>query len=114
MAKFCDVVGYAETRECRPGIWEETITERPYYGDVLRNTRRLEGADTINGDVTLNNRISIVADPYAYQHFLAIRYVKWMGVSWKVTNVEVQSPRLLLTIGGVYNGPRARPAGTSD
>ena len=66
MAKFCDVVGYAETRECRPGIWEETITERPYYGDVLRNTRRLEGADTINGDVALNNRISIVADPYAF------------------------------------------------
>ena len=104
MAKFCDVVGYAETRERRPGIWEETITERPYYGDVLRNTRRLEGADTINGDVTLNNRISIVADPYAYQHFLAIRYVKWMGVSWKVTNVEVQSPRLVLTIGGAYSG----------
>ena len=99
MAKFCDVVGYAETRECRPGIWEEIITERPYYGDVLRNTRRLEGADTINGDVTLNNRISIVADPYAYQHFLAIRYVKWM-----VTNVEVQSPRLVLTIGGAYSG----------
>ena len=104
MAKLCYVVGYAETRECRPGIWEETITERPYYGDVLRNTRRLEGADTINGDVTLNNRISIVADPYAYQHFLAIRYVKWMGVSWKVTNVEVQSPRLVLTIGGAYSG----------
>lgn len=104
MAKFCDVVGYAETRECRPGIWEEMITERPYYGDVLRNTRRLEGADTINGDVTLNNRISIVADPYAYQHFLAIRYVKWMGVSWKVTNVEVQRPRLVLTIGGAYSG----------
>lgn len=104
MAKFCDVVGYAETRECRPGIWEEIITERQYYGDVLRNTRRLEGADTINGDVALNNRISIVADPYAYQHFLAIRYVKWMGVSWKVTNIEVQSPRLVLTIGGVYSG----------
>lgn len=104
MAKFCDVVGYAETRELRPGIWEEIITERPYYGDVLRNTRRLEGADTINGDVALNNRISIVADPYAYQHFLAIRYVKWMGVSWKVTNVEVQRPRLVLTIGGAYSG----------
>lgn len=105
MAKFCDVVGYAETRECRPGIWEEIITERQYYGDILRNTRRLEGADAaINGNVALNNRISIVADPYAYQHFLAIRYVKWMGVSWKVTNVEVQSPRLILTIGGAYSG----------
>ena len=104
MAKFYDVVGYAETHESSPGIWKETITERLYYGDVLRNTRRLEGADSINGDVVLNNRISIVADPYAYQHFLAIRYVKWMGAFWKVTNVEVQSPRLVLTIGGTYNG----------
>lgn len=104
MAKFYDVVGYAETHESSPGVWKEIITERPYYGDVLRNTRRLEGADSINGDVVLNNRISIVVDPYAYQHFLAIRYVKWMGASWKVTNVEVQSPRLVLTIGGAYNG----------
>lgn len=105
MAKFYDRIGYAETLETKPGVWEEIITERPYYGDVTRNYRRLENGESVNDDVVINNTISIVADPYAYQHFLAMRYVRWMGVKWKVTNVEVQSPRLLLTIGGVYNGP---------
>lgn len=105
MAKFYGQLGYAETLETSPGVWKETITERNYAGDVLRNTRKLEAGESINDNVVVNNSLSIVADPYAYQHFFAIRYVRWMGTLWKVTNVEVQSPRLLLTIGGVYNGP---------
>ena len=105
MAKFYGQVGYADTAETRPGIWEETIVERNYAGDVLRNTRKLEAGESIIDNVVINNSLSIVADPYAYAHFFAIRYVRWMGALWKVTNVEVQSPRLLLTIGGVYNGP---------
>ena len=105
MAKFYGQVGFAETQETRPGIWEEIVTERNHYGDVLSNIRKLEPGQSINDDVTLNNKLSIVADPYAQQHFFAIRFVRWMGALWKVTNVEVQSPRLILTIGGVYNGP---------
>lgn len=105
MAKFYGQVGFAETQETRPGIWEEIITERNHYGDVLSNIRKLEPGQSINDDVTLNNKLSIVADPYAQQHFFAIRFVRWMGALWKVTNVEVQSPRLILTIGGIYNGP---------
>lgn len=105
MAKFYGQVGFAETQETRPGIWEEFITERNHYGDVLPNIRKLEPGQSINDDVTLNNKLSIVADPYAQQHFFAIRFVRWMGALWKVTNVEVRSPRLILTIGGVYNGP---------
>lgn len=104
MAKFYGAVGYVETSETTPGVWEEIITERTYYGDVTKNSRRLEGGENLNDNIALNNFISIVADPYAVQHFFAIRYVKWMGASWRVTNVEVQSPRLILTIGGVYNG----------
>lgn len=105
MAKFYGQVGFAETQETRPGIWEEIVTERNHYGDVLSNIRKLEPGQSINDDVTLNNKLSIVADPYAQQHFFAIRFVRWMGALWKVTNVEVQSPRLILTIGGIYNGP---------
>lgn len=105
MAKFYDAVGYVETVETRPGIYEEVATERNYYGDVIRNTRRLETGESVNDNVVLNNSISIVGDAYADQHFFAIRYVRWMGSVWKVTNVEVQRPRLILTIGGVYNGP---------
>lgn len=104
MARFHGKVGYSETEETRPGVYEEVITERWYYGDVTRNTRRFESSDQVNTNVVINNMISIVADVYANGHFNNIRYVEWMGSKWKVTNVEVQRPRLLLTLGDVYNG----------
>ena len=103
MAKYCGNVGYAETVETSPGVFKETITVRKYYGDVIRNTRRLESGDHVNDNVNVNNTISIVADAYANLHFFAIRYVEWMGSKWKVSSVEVQRPRLILTIGGIYN-----------
>lgn len=104
MAKYYDAIGYVDkTVEVRPGVWEEQIIERPYTGDVIKNTRRLEGGDQVNDNLNVNNTISIVADAYAFQNFFAIRYAMWMGVKWKVKTVEVQSPRLLLTLGGVYN-----------
>lgn len=103
MAKFYGNIGYGETVETRPGVWEEKITERNYYGDVLQFNRRWETGEHLNDDLNINNKISIVADPFAYQNFHAIRYVEWMGAKWKVTNVEVQYPRLILTVGGVYS-----------
>lgn len=105
MAKFHGVIGYAENKETSSGVFEEAFTRKNAYGDVIRNNRKLENGNHLNDDLSLNNQISIVADPYAAKHFFAIRYVEWMGVKWKVTNVEVQPPRLILTIGGVYNGP---------
>ena len=103
MAKFYGVIGYAETKETAPGVWREVITERSYYGDVIRNTRRWESSEHLNDDLNVNNLISIVADAYANENFFAMRYITWMGSKWKVTNVEVQRPRLILTIGGLYN-----------
>lgn len=105
MAKFHGVVGYIETEEISPGVWEEVVHEHRYRGDVTRNTRRWETGESINDNLLINNTISIVADDYAYMHLFAVRYVEWMGSKWKVTNVEVQRPRLILTIGGLYNGP---------
>ena len=107
MAKFYGVVGFAETVETAPSKWEEQITTRRYYGDLVRNTRRLEASGGTNDNINVANQISIVADPYANQNFHAMRYVKFMGTAWKITNVEVQFPRLLLTIGGEYNGEQA-------
>lgn len=103
--KYCGMIGFASTEETEPGIWEEQITERTYYGDVIKNTKRNENSDHLNDNITINNSISIVADPYAYEHFFAIRYASWMGSLWEVSNVEVQRPRLILTLGGMYNGP---------
>lgn len=104
MAKWYGVIGYAETVETEPGIWLETFTERNYYGDLLRNTRKLQSASQVNDSINISNQISIVADPYAYQNFHTMRYAEFMGTKWKITDVEVQYPRLVLSIGGVYNG----------
>nr|DAT83159.1 MAG TPA: hypothetical protein [Caudoviricetes sp.] len=104
MAKFYGKIGYAENVETRPGVWRPTITEREYFGDLVRNTRRLESASQINDNINISNEISIVADPYAYQNFHSMRYVEFMGAKWKISSVEVQYPRLILSIGGVYNG----------
>ena len=104
MSKFYGKVGYAETKETSPGVWDEVITEREYYGDVYRNMRNLQNSGNINDDINVNNQISIVADPYAFKNFHKLRYVTYMGSKWKISGVDVQYPRLILTLGGVYNG----------
>jgi hypothetical protein len=111
MARFCGEIGYGESVETPSGsgVWIDEITERKYYGDVTRNTRQLQERELLNPDITVSNSISVVADAYAVQHFFAIRYVRWAGVLWTVTDVEVQRPRLLLRLGGVYNGPTPVP-----
>lgn len=103
MAKFCGVIGYAITKETEPGIYVEQIIENQYYGDVIRNTRRLREDGKVNDDITISNRFSIIADPFANHNFHAMRYIEFMGAKWKITEVEVQYPRLILSIGGLYN-----------
>lgn len=104
MAKWHGNIGYVETMEVQPGIWKEQVIERQYYGDVTRNTRSLQQSDGVNDNVNISNNISIIADPYANENFHNMRYAQFMGTNWKITNIEVQYPRLILTIGGVYNG----------
>ncbi len=104
MAKFYGSIGYAVTEETTPGVWEEKITERMYYGDLIRNTKKLQSTDQLNDNINIANEISILADPFAYDNFHSMKYVSFMGAKWKITSVEVQYPRLILTIGGVYNG----------
>ena len=104
MAKFYGVIGYAVTKMTEQGIYEEQIVETEYVGDVIRNTRRLRDGSKINDDINISNRISIIADPYAANNFHTMRYVVFMGAKWKISEVEVQYPRLILTLGGLYNG----------
>ena len=104
MAKFYGKVGYIKTVEIEPGIWEEQAIEHPYSGDLVRNTSRYQSSGGVNEDISINNNISIVADPYANENFQHMRYVVFMGTKWKITNAEVQYPRIILTLGGVYNG----------
>ena len=104
MGKWFGKIGYAVTEETTPGVWVEQITEHTYYGDIIRNTRRLQTSDKLNDDINVSNEISIVADPFARDNFHAMRYIEFMGTRWKVSSVEVQYPRLILSLGGVYNG----------
>lgn len=104
MAKYCGKIGYAVSEETSPGVWEEKITELEYYGELIKNTRKLANGENLNDDITVANDVSIVADPFAMEHFYQIRYAVLYSVKWKVSDVEVKSPRLILRLGGVYNG----------
>lgn len=103
MAKYHGAIGFAQSVETAPGMVEEIITERLYFGDVIRNNRRYNSGDVINGQLSISNQLSIVSDPYLRANFHTIRYATYLGTKWKVGNVEVQYPRLILELSEVYN-----------
>ena len=105
MAKWFGKVGYSTTIETAPGVWMDEYTEREYFGDIIRNTSSWSpNSDSTNDDLKVNNQISIVADPFAYQNFQSMKCIEFMGAKWKISSVEPKYPRLILTLGGVYNG----------
>lgn len=104
MPKYFGKVGFAESVETAPGIWEDRIVEHSFYGDVVRDLRRLQNHTKLNDDITITNSFSIVADKYAYANFHKIRYLEYMGTKWKVESVDASTPpRLTLDVGAVYN-----------
>lgn len=104
MAKFYGKIGFAVLMETAPGVWMENITERYYFGDLLRSSRRLQPTDRVNDDVNISNEISILSDAFANDNVNAMRYAIFAGSKWKITDVEILYPRLKLTLGGIYNG----------
>ena len=107
MAKFHGNVGFVENKKTGKGVWEDVVTELPYFGDVLRDSISIENNASLNSGFTVNNMFSLLADDYAMLHFSAIRYLRWGGVAWEVTSVEAKTPRLILRVGGVYHGATA-------
>lgn len=103
--RFSGKVGYGVTVETAPGVHVDQMTEYTYFGDVIRNSLKFQSGESVNNDLSVSNSISIVADAYAREHFFAIRYVVWAGTKWSVIEAELNSPRLILRLGGVYNGP---------
>lgn len=104
MARYFGNVGYVFTTETAPSVYVENAVERPYYGDEIVINRRLDKGEGVNDDVEIGNQFSILADAYAYENFFAIRYITWMGQRWKVSKVTVERPRLLIDVGGLWNG----------
>ena len=110
MARYSGRVGFAEQVETAPDVFKDVITERKYKGDVERDAVRLEEvSDKVNDDLALGNAISLMVDAYGRDHFHAIRYIEWAGVLWKVRSAEVKHPRLIVRMGGKYNGPVPTP-----
>lgn len=107
MPKYSGYVGFGIAKENPEGsgIWVDGIVRRRYYGETIRNYSRNSNGDGLNDNLVLSNQISIVADPFANSHCHSIKYVEFTGSLWKVTSVEVQRPRLILSLGDVYNGP---------
>lgn len=117
MGRFFGEVGYADEQVEDPpgsGIWVDKMIERSYQGDIVRNTRQLVTGEKVNEDITVANSISIVADEYAIEHFFNIKYVRWVGVAWTVPTVESKPPRLILSLGSVYNGPTPAAPGPPE
>jgi hypothetical protein len=107
MARFSGNIGFAVNQEIRPGVWEDVIIARKVFGDVLRNTRKLDDGARVNGNLTIGNTFSIVLDAFVNENIFAIRYVEWKGVLWTCDDIEVVERRLIIRPGGVYNGPKA-------
>lgn len=107
MAKFSGKVGYVIDRETAPGVYMEEAVEFATRGEFVRNAVSVESGENVNSTIQLQNAVSIVADPFARKHYSAIRYLYWAGEYWSVKNIEIDSPRLILRLGGVYNGPKS-------
>lgn len=108
MGRYCGEIGFEQTAELdpidEPGVWSENIVARQYYGDIQRDSMSIQQSKfSINDNIKITNRLSIVADPFAQQNFHSIRYATYNGVKWKVVTVEQAYPRLILTLGEVYN-----------
>ena len=108
MSKWFGKIGYAIQKETEPGIWEDKIVERDYYGDLLTDNRKRQTNNNVLDEITLSNMVSIIADPFAYNNCSCMAYAEIMGARWKISEVEVKQPRLNLAIGGVYNGNTPR------
>ena len=103
MTRYHGYVGYAIDVEAYPGVWEERISEHEYFGDVLKNRINMQQGSVVNAKITISNSISIIADPFAFEHVYAMRYVTYLGKKWSIANVSIERPRLILTLGGLYN-----------
>lgn len=109
MAKFYGPIGFAVSTETEEGsgIYEDVVVERYYRGDVIKAYHKWDHGEHLNSNLTISNTISIVTDPFASENVYRIKYIKWLGGYWEITGIDIQPPRLVLSIGGVYNGPTA-------
>lgn len=106
MAKFSGAIGYALTQEDSPGVWVDTIIEKHYRGDVIVDQRQIQTSEQLNDNIAIDNSISIIANAYAYDNIGIMKYVVWRNIAWKIQSFSIDRPRIVIKIGGIYNGER--------
>ena len=106
MAKYCGLVGIATQQETSPGVWKPVIVEHEVFGDVVRDNVNFQqsSSDQLNDKIKINNQISIIVDPIVMENFSSIIYITYWGAKFKIVTAEVKYPRVLLSMGEVYNG----------
>ena len=105
--RYYGKVGYATPVEIRPGVYKDVMIDRHYFGEVKQSTSKLRESTGVSDSLSIQNIIEVVADEYALGHISQIRYCEFAGQLWKVNRVEVKPPRLILSIGELYLGPKA-------
>lgn len=103
MPKCSGFIGYALTGETQPGVWSETITEKKYYGDIVRDNRRIVDQGEINGSINISNNISVISNSFMMSNMAFMRYITFMNSKWKISSVDIKPPRIIITLGGLYN-----------
>ena len=104
MTKFYGKIGFVLMEETSPDVWESIETAKDYFGDLVRNQRRWSNGESVNENLDVSNEISILLDDFLQENIGALKWVEVMGAKWKVNSISIEYPRIVLTLGGVYNG----------
>lgn len=110
MAKFHGIIGFVDSKR-QNGVYKYDVTEKVYYGDVLQNHRKWDSAEQVNDNLDISNRISIIANDFMKKNIGFMKYAEFMGTMWEIKSFDIAYPRVILLLGGVYNGPQASTAG---
>ena len=103
MPKCSGVIGYALAGETQPGVWTEGITEKRYIGDIIKDNRRIVDQGEINGSINISNNISVISNRFMLDNMAFMKYITYMNSKWKISSVDIKPPRIIITLGGVYN-----------
>ena len=106
--KYTGKIGFAVMKNEGEGIYTEEIEEKVYYGDLLssrwNNENNQNSPLVVNCFfVILNNSISVICDKYLSENISVIRYITYKNSKWCITGIEIQPPRIIINIGGIYN-----------
>jgi hypothetical protein len=103
MPKCSGIIGYALAVETQPGVWTESITEKTYYGDVVKDNRRIVDQSQINDNLNISNNISVVCNSFMFKNMAFMKFITFIGSKWEISSVDIKPPRIIITIGGIYN-----------